>query len=256
VIQATLLQLDDYGPWTTTPHPRPEMDLQRLQSRLYADVAAFVGDRDGYAFYTRGDNLVAFTNGIDRTAHERLQASVRSTHPVTLSVGVGTGETPREAVDAATERLQAAGSAQDADQTEVLVGESLATPGPLDVAHFDIVDATGEYTDAQGAYGAYLDVSGGIDALARRLYRDHDALTFFVGGDNAIAVCPPLDESTYGDVVAAVESTAGVEFRVGVGRARKAVTAGTSAKHALETAREHGRTTVIADDGTAANPAE
>jgi GTP cyclohydrolase IIa len=253
VIQASLLQLDDYGPWTTTPHPRREMDLQTLQSRLYADVAAFVGSRDGYAFYTRGDNLLAFTNGLDRTAHERLQTSVRNRYPVTLSVGLGTGATPRAAVEAATEPLQAAGSAQDGDRTEVLAGETLAAPDPFDVAHFDVVDATGAYTDSEAAYGAYLDISSGFDALARRLYRGHDALTFFVGGDNAIAVCPPLDGSTYDDAIEHVRSAADVDLRVGVGRARTATAAGMDAKHALERGRDRRLTTVLATDGADAH---
>ena len=36
--QLTLIQIDNYGPWTVTPEPRREVDLQTLQSRLYADV--------------------------------------------------------------------------------------------------------------------------------------------------------------------------------------------------------------------------
>ena len=44
--QLTLVQIDNYGPWTVTPHPRPEVDLQTLQSRLYADLSQLIG-RDG-----------------------------------------------------------------------------------------------------------------------------------------------------------------------------------------------------------------
>ncbi|WP_276274116.1 GTP cyclohydrolase IIa [Haloarcula litorea] len=31
MIQATLSRLDNYGPWTATPAPRPEMALRTLQ---------------------------------------------------------------------------------------------------------------------------------------------------------------------------------------------------------------------------------
>ena len=62
--QVTLVQIDNYGPWTVTPEPRREMDLQTLQSRLFADIAEYLGHRDGYAFFTRFDNMITVTNGI------------------------------------------------------------------------------------------------------------------------------------------------------------------------------------------------
>jgi len=65
--QLTLVHIDNYGPWTVTPDPRREVDLQTLQSRLYADVSQLVGNREGYAFFGRFDNMVAVTNGLDRS---------------------------------------------------------------------------------------------------------------------------------------------------------------------------------------------
>ena len=65
------LQLDDYGPWTTTPEPRRETDLQALQARLYADFADFLGGRDGYAFVGRFDNMVGVATGVEPAAFER-----------------------------------------------------------------------------------------------------------------------------------------------------------------------------------------
>lgn len=38
MIQMTLIQIDNYGPWTVTPRPRNESDLQILQAELYADL--------------------------------------------------------------------------------------------------------------------------------------------------------------------------------------------------------------------------
>jgi hypothetical protein len=51
--QVTLIQIDNYGPWTVTPEPRREVDLQTLQSRLYADISQLVGNRQGYTFFRR-----------------------------------------------------------------------------------------------------------------------------------------------------------------------------------------------------------
>ncbi|WP_225335542.1 GTP cyclohydrolase IIa [Halomicrobium urmianum] len=248
MIQATLFQLDNYGPWTTTPAPRREMDLQTLQSRLYADVASAVGRHDGYAFYTRGDNIVAFTGGMDREDHRALQRTVRNRYPVTLSAGIGGSETPQAAVADATERLQAAGSAQDADRTEVLRGDPVDAGGEFHVAHYDVVDATGRYTDSRDAFGTYLTVSRVYAAVAEKLYREDDALAFFVGGDNVIAVCPALSRSTYRDHVDAVAEETGVELRVGVGAGTRAVEAGSTAKEALELAREDDVSVVSGTD--------
>jgi GTP cyclohydrolase IIa len=238
VIQATLLQLDNYGPWTVTPEPRREMDLQSLQSRLYADVAAFVGARNGYAFYGRGDNVLAFTNGLDVEAHRTLQASIRNQFPVTASAGIGAGATPRAAVADATEALQAAGSAQDAERTEVLRGGPVEAPEPFHVAHFDVVDATGRYTDRRDAYETQLAFADGFWTLARHLYRVHEGLAFFVGGDNAIAVCPGLPDAAYREAVEHVAAESGTEWRVGVGEGSTARAAGADAKEALEACRE------------------
>lgn len=37
--QVTHVQIGNYGPWTVAPEPRREVDLQTLQSRLYADLS-------------------------------------------------------------------------------------------------------------------------------------------------------------------------------------------------------------------------
>ena len=117
ITQLTLVQIDNYGPWTVTPEPRREMDLQTLQSRLFADIAQFIGSRGGYVFFTRFDNMIAVTNGIDRSAHATLQETIGNRYPVTVSLGVDVADTPAAALDGATERLQAAGSAQDEART-------------------------------------------------------------------------------------------------------------------------------------------
>ena len=67
--QLTLIQIDNYGPWTVTPKPRREVDLQTLQSRLYADFSQLFGMKKGYVFFSRFDNMIAVTNGIDIDYH-------------------------------------------------------------------------------------------------------------------------------------------------------------------------------------------
>ena len=164
--QVTQLQLDNYGPWTVTPEPRREMDLQTLQSRLYADVAQFVGSRDGYAFFARADNMVAVTNGMDRAEHALLQESLANRYPVSVSLGVGVASRPIDALETATERLQSAGSAQSAERREVLAGEFLAAAdGGTDATSGDgATEATDGVTDATSGDGATEATDGVTDA--------------------------------------------------------------------------------------------
>ncbi|MFB6177870.1 MAG: GTP cyclohydrolase IIa [Halobaculum sp.] len=242
--QLTQIQIDNYGPWTVTPEPRREMDLQTLQSRLFADVAQFVGSRDGYAFFTRADNMVAVTNGMDDDDHALMQESLGNRYPVTVSLGVGVGADPLDALESATRQLQDAGSAQSSDRREVLGGEFHTDPAPEDVqiAHFDVDDATGKYTDRLNEFDTFVNIEGGYASLMRHLREEHGALAFFVGGDNVIAACPGLSATAYHDAIDYVRADAEVELKVGVGTGPTAHEAGMDAKHALEDCRYEGTT--------------
>jgi GTP cyclohydrolase IIa len=244
--QVTLIQIDNYGPWTVTPEPRREVDLQTLQSRLYADLSQLFGNREGYVFFTRFDNMVAVTNGLDADAHALIQESVANRYPVSVSLGVEVDASPAEALGAASSHLQDAGSAQDAGRTEILRGEPLAdadrTDTDVQIAHFDVNDATGKYTDQLNEFDAFIRIEQGYASLMRHMREAHDALSFFVGGDNVIAVCPAMDEADYAGAIEHVHDDVEVELKVGVGRARTAQAAGMDAKHALEVCRHDGTT--------------
>ncbi|WP_135806976.1 GTP cyclohydrolase III [Halorussus marinus] len=247
--QVTLIQIDNYGPWTVTPEPRREVDLQTLQSRLYADLSQLVGNREGYVFFTRFDNMIAVTNGIDRDDHGLMQESVANRYPVTVSFGIGVDPSPAEALETATAHIQDAGSAQDGSRTEILRGETLDTDDragdDVQLAHFDVNDATGKYTDRMNAYDSFIRIEQGYAELMRYLRKAHDGLAFFVGGDNIIATCPDLDRAAYEDALEHVQETVSVELKVGVGQARTAQSAGMAAKHALEVCRDDGDRVVI-----------
>jgi len=64
--------------------------------------------------------------------------------------------------------------------------------------------------------------------------------TTFVGDDNVIAVCPPLEDDAYRDAVDHVTETAGVDLKVGIDRGPTAAVEGMHAKHALEDCRASG----------------
>jgi len=240
--QLTHIQIDNYGPWTVTPEPRREVDLQTLQSRLYADLSQLFGNRDGYVFFSRFDNMVAVSNGLDREDHALIQESVGNRYPVTASLSVATGRDPVSALGTATEQLQDAGSAQDSHRREILRGrtidEEFRTPEDVQIAHFDVADVTGKYTDRLNEFDTFIRIEQGYAELMSHMRSAHDSLSFFVGGDNIIAVCPGLDEAAYEAAVEHVSETVDVELRVGVGRGETPADAGMAAKHALERCRE------------------
>lgn len=253
--QLTLIQIDNYGPWTVTPEPRREMDLQTLQSHLFADIAQFLGSRGGYVFSTRYDNLIAVTNGIDRHAHALLQETIGNRYPITISLGVGSATTPFAALEEATAQIQAAGSAQDEDRTEVLAGEFNSTSDSgVRIAHFDVIDATEKYTDQLNAFDSFIQIQRTYLSLLEYLRDEHEALAFFVGGDNVVAVCPELTSTAYEGAIDHVARDVSVALQVGVGRGTTAHEAGYAAKHALEdcrysgTAIEFGGSTTVGDD--------
>jgi GTP cyclohydrolase IIa len=244
--QVTHIQIDNYGPWTVTPEPRREVDLQTLQSRLYADLCQLFGNRDGYVFFARFDNMVAVSNGLDIDDHELIQESVGNRYPVTMSLSVATGRTPVSALGTATEQLQAAGSAQDRHRREILRGRAIAdefrTGGDVQIAHFEVNAVTERYTDRLNEFDTFIRIEQGYAALMRHMRRTRDSLSFFVGRDNVIAVCPVLEAAAYREAVEHVREAADVDLKVGVGRGASAAEAGMAAKGALETCRAEGTT--------------
>jgi GTP cyclohydrolase IIa len=240
--QVTLIQIDNYGPWTVTPEPRREVDLQTLQSRLYADLSQLFGNRSGYVFFSRFDNMIAVTNGLNIDAHALIQESVGNRYPVTISLSVAVDSLPVEALGTATSRLQDAGSAQDQTRREILRGEPLSESmrgdDDVQIAHFDVNDATDRYTDQLNEFDTFIHIEQGYAELMRYMRMAHDSLSFFVGGDNVISVCSSIDKPEYRDAVEHVQEAVGVDLKVGVGRNRTPQAAGMAAKHALERCRE------------------
>lgn len=255
-IQLTLIQIDNYGPWTVTPAPRREVDLQTLQSRLYADLSQLIGNRRGYVFFTRFDNMIAVTNGLDLDDHALIQESIRNRYPISVSMSIASGDSPKTTLSKASSRLQQTGSAQDKHRTEQLCGTPLDADDwaadDVHIAHFDVNSATAEYTDSLDAFSTFIRIEQGYAELMKHFYEAHDGLSFFVGGDNVIAVSKPLSTSTYESILDHIKSTVNLELKVGLGTGPTAQDAGMAAKEALEECRHHEKDVAretIAEEG-------
>ena len=165
MIQMTLIQIDNYGPWTVTPKPRTESDLQMLQASLFADLNNHFGNKKGLVFFTRFDNLLAISNGLDEEDHLRIQRSIRNRYPITISMGVGAAKTPHEAQKLATIALQKEGGAQSSQRKEILAIDSLVSEEDsfVQAAHIDINSVTETLTDIESAFDTSFMVNVEID---------------------------------------------------------------------------------------------
>lgn len=240
MIQMTLIQIDNYGPWTVTPRPRTESDLQILQAELYADIQRQVAARKGLVFYTRFDNLLAITNGLTVEDHLRIQRSIRNRYPITISMGIGAAETPHEAQKLATIALQKEGGAQSSERKEILAVDSIIE-NPEDsfvqVAHIDINSVTETLTDIESAFDTSFMVNKTQHYLMTKLVK-RGALLFFIGGDNFMSPCNGLSEKDIENLLVEIDEEIGIGLKAGIGRSDNAEDAAYMADIGLEEIRD------------------
>lgn len=221
MIQMTLIQIDNYGPWTVTPRPRTESDLQILQAELFADVQRLIAAKKGLVFFTRFDNLLAVTNGLNEEDHMRIQRSIRNRYPITISMGVGAAETAHEAQRLATIALQKEGGAQSSVRKEILAINNLIE-NPEDsfvqAAHIDINSVTETLTDIESAFDTSFMVNKAQHYLMTKL-REKGALLFFIGGDNFMSPCNGLSEDDLTQILKEIDEEIGIGLKAGIGRA-------------------------------------
>ena len=238
MIQMTLIQIDNYGPWTVTPKPRNESDLQILQAELFADIQKQFATKKGLVFFTRFDNMLAITNGINEEDHLRIQRSIKNRYPVTISMGVGAAETPHEAQKLATVALQKEGGAQSSDRKEILAIDSLVDEdsGYVQVAHIDINSVTETLTDVESAFDTSFMVNKAQHYLMTKLIKK-GALLFFIGGDNFMSPCNGLSEKEIEEILMEINDEIGIGLKAGIGRGRNAEDAAYMADIGLENIR-------------------
>jgi GTP cyclohydrolase IIa len=237
-IQLTLVQIDNYGPWTVTPSPRREAELQSLQAELFAELEKQFGARGGLIFPTRFDNMVAITNGISLEEHQNILQSVNGKFPVSVSMGIGAAATPYDAQVNATLALQRAGGSRSAERKGVLVGRGV---GELDedwvqIAHMDVNHST-LITDSEPIYDTHFLLQRTHVALMSSLIKRR-ALVFYTGGDNFMAPSNGLNPHELAEVFFEVKKELGFGLKAGVGAARTAEEAAQLASEGLHEIRK------------------
>lgn len=236
-IQITLAQIDNYGPWTVTPKPRKEADLQTLQAELFSELEREFSARKGLVFSTRLDNIMAITNGITVEEHREIQSAINKKFPVTVSMSIGAAPTPYEAQVNATLALQHAGGSRSPDRNGVLVGAGVKKPDEdwIQIAHMDVNHST-LLTDSEPIYDTHLLIQKTYLALMSSLLR-RKALVFYTGGDNFMAPSNGLDPQELSDVFSEVKREVGFELKAGIGAAKTAELAAQLASEGLHEVR-------------------
>jgi GTP cyclohydrolase IIa len=219
-VQVTLIQLDNYGPWTGTLGSDREHRLQILQADLYSAVERSFADKEGLVFFNRFDEMLAISNGITAEEHQKIKDGAQKEFPITMSMAIGVAENPFQAQLKASKLLQEKGSAQSPKRSSVIAYERTLdlTQSNVQIVHFDIDDITQTLTDRVSAYETSLHVMT-IYAELMRLFREHEALLFFVGGDNFMGVANGVSVEEI-DSLLVQYRTRNIELKCGIGIAR------------------------------------
>lgn len=219
-VQVTLVQLDNYGPWTCTLGSDREHRLQILQAGLYSAVQENFAERDGLVFFNRFDEMLAITNGITHAEHQNIKQTLQERFPITMSMAIGVGSNPFQAQMRASKLLQQKGSAQSPARSGVIAYERTLglNDSHVQVMHFDIDGITETLTDHASAYETSLHVMTLYTELMR-LFREREALVFFVGGDNFMCVANSLGTQEIESVLQQCRNR-NVRLKCGIGVAR------------------------------------
>jgi len=246
MIQMTLIQIDNYGPWTVAPKPRNESDLQILQANLFSDVQIQIAMKKGIVFHTRFDNMLAVTNKLNEEDHMRIQRSVRNRYPITISMGVGTAKTPYEAQKIATGVLQKKGGAQSEEREEILAIDSLVKPEDsfVQMAHIDINRVTESLTDIIPAFDTNFLVNKAQHYLMTKLI-EKGSLLFFIGGDNFMSPCNELGTKELMKLLEEIYNEIGIALKAGVGRSDNAEDAAYMADLGLQEIRDGNKEELV-----------
>src|SRR3989338_4049882 len=132
MIQLTLIRINNYSAWTVTPEPKREADLQIIQSNIYSDIQRLFSMKKSLVFSMRYDNMIAITNGLNGSEHERIINSINLRYPVSVSMSVSSGKTPYDAQKHATELFNGT------DEPFLRVGSLAKIGDTIQIAHIDI----------------------------------------------------------------------------------------------------------------------
>ena len=153
-------------------------------------------------------------------------------------MSVGAASTPYQAQVQATLCLQRVGSSQSAERKEALVGTCVSYPDQdwVQITHMDI-NHSSLITDSEPIYDTHLLIQRAHLSLIPIFLR-RNALVFYMGGDNIMALSNGLEVSEISSVLSDVKVEMGLELKAGVGAAHSAEMAARLASEGLHEIRK------------------
>ncbi len=232
MIQLTLIRIEGYGPWTLTLGNDREHLLQILQARLYSDLQTQFSKSNGLVFFNRFDEVFAITNGIDLDKHKEILNTINSSYnDLEISMSIGRGITPYKAhLDAYNSR----------NLSDLKVRDSLVpmnNNGYVQILHIDVDNFTSKISKKLSPY----EISALIFNLYAKLTNEfikHDALVFFLGGDNFMVPSNGVSKEDALYVLDNIAKEFGITLKCGIGKGKNARIAASMATNALDTIRD------------------
>jgi len=241
MIQLTLIQIDNYGPWTTHPLPKREAYLQMLQAEIYQTIQRMFSEKKALVFPMRYDNMMAITNGLGEPEHKLIMDAINKKFPVSISMSIAAAETPYEAQAKATKQLSTVGGAQHKHRKAILKASG-ASNSPIKIAHVDINDIT-KHTDSN-VYDSYARVVQ-IERSLVKHFTPKGSLVFFMGGDNFLLPCGKTTKHDFLKIFKKIKKETSIALKAGIGTAKTAEEAVHLASMGLKEIRSGAKEEVI-----------
>lgn len=196
MIQITLIQIDNFGPYTEEMGNNREHKIQILLAEIFIFLQKKFNLYGCLVFDGSRDNMMVISNNMSIKDHQFIIEQVEKEFPITISMGIGVGETPLDAQIEASQVLISQGSAQSS-RKKILAynGHKFPIRDKVKVAHIDINYYTKIAIDKNPFYSNYINLNKGYVSLMES-FEKIGALCFFNGGDNFICICPPMTQSS------------------------------------------------------------
>ena len=234
MIQLSILKINDYGPWTLTLGSDREHELQILQSSLYKELQRQFSQKNCLVFLNRADEFFVVSNGLDLEDHIKIQKHMETVFEIGLVISIGYGDSPFEANLKADEGKKNGISLSNEHEIFGFVNNSSSKE--VTIMHFD-VDNLSSKREKLSPFEISLIIFD-LYAKMSKLFMEKNSLSFFMGGDNFMAVASIEGKKFAQDFIELIKKENGILLNCGIGTGKTSREAANLATKSLDTIRE------------------
>jgi GTP cyclohydrolase IIa len=250
-IQITIVRIEGYGPWTLELGSDREATLQMLQAKIYYDLQRLFSGLDGLVYANRFDEYFVISSGLSLQKHLKVQRELDKIYSgLRLSMAIGVGTTPFEANLNAYKARKQCLALDNKSRIFGKIGSSRSCQrnaskhnnNIVQIMHIDVNDST-KLSSTLSPYEVTTLVSR-IGLLLSQQFLKKGAITFFIGGDNFMAISNGTTNEDAREIIQIVTQDTEVKLNCGVGiggTGRKAAQAATEALDTIRHLRNTGK---------------